>query len=72
MLNAGGRDLRRRPLSYRRLTLEDAIAGANLIYPALRLESDGFAAWEHVKRGGWEGLVAKDERSTFVGRRGRC
>jgi bifunctional non-homologous end joining protein LigD len=62
-------DLRTRPLFYRRSMLEDAIAGSPLIVPALRLEDDGFAAWETVKRNGWEGLVAKDSTSCYVGGR---
>jgi ATP-dependent DNA ligase len=51
--------------------MEDAIAEANLIYPALRLEADRLMAWDQVKRGGWEGLVAKDEQSAYVSRRTR-
>ena len=35
--------------------------------PALRLERDGFDAWDQVQRGGWEGLVAKDDTSRYVG-----
>jgi bifunctional non-homologous end joining protein LigD len=67
VLQRGDRDLRTRPLSFRRPMLEDAVAGSKLIFPALRLDGDGFAAWEQVKRGGWEGLVAKDDSSRYVG-----
>ena len=35
--------------------------------PALRLEADGLAAWDQVKSGGWEGLVAKDSASRYIG-----
>jgi bifunctional non-homologous end joining protein LigD len=66
LLHIGGRDFRGRPLRDRRPVLEDAIAGSRFVLPSLRLESDGFAAWEQVKRGGWEGLVAKDETSRYV------
>jgi ATP-dependent DNA ligase len=37
------------------------------VLPALRLEADGLDAWDQVKRGGWEGLVAKDEANQYVG-----
>src|SRR5207237_4196175 len=64
---AVARDLRDRPVSYRRPTLEDTIVGSRYVLPALRLESDGLAAWDQVKRGGWEGLVAKREASPYRG-----
>jgi bifunctional non-homologous end joining protein LigD len=67
LLQDGARDLRARPLSYRRPALEDAIAGSRFVLPALRLNPDGLAAWDQVKREGWEGLVAKDEASRYVG-----
>jgi bifunctional non-homologous end joining protein LigD len=67
LLHRGQRDLREQPLSFRRSVLEDTVAGSKLIFPALRLEEDGLAAWEQVKRGGWEGLVAKDESSRYIG-----
>jgi len=40
---------------YRAPALEDAIAGTSFVLLALRLEGDGFAAWDEVKRNGWEG-----------------
>ncbi len=67
VLHAKARDLRPRPLAYRRSTLEDIVGDSPLVFPALRLDGDGFAAWDEVKRGGWEGLVAKDNSSPFVG-----
>src|SRR5438477_6160586 len=66
VLQVGARDLRARPLRDRRPALEDAIAGSRFVLPALRLERDGFDAWDQVKRGGWEGLVAKDEAGRYV------
>jgi bifunctional non-homologous end joining protein LigD len=66
-----GRDLRPRPLRDRRGVLEDEIAGAEMVFPSLRLDGDGFAAWAEVKRRGWEGLIAKDEESRYVGGRSR-
>src|SRR2546421_3655992 len=67
VLQVGARDLRARPLRDRRPALEDAIAGSRFVLPALPLERDGFDAWDQVKRGGWEGLVAKDDASRYVG-----
>jgi len=49
------------------LALEGAIAWSRFVLPALRLEADGFDAWDQVKRGGWEGLVAKDDTSSLFG-----
>jgi len=67
LLRFGARDLRARPLAYRRPALEDAIAGSRFVLLALRLEADAFGAWQQVKRSGWEGLVAKDNASSHVG-----
>jgi bifunctional non-homologous end joining protein LigD len=62
-----GRDLRDRPLAYRRSVLEDAVAGAGLIYAARRLHPHGLDAWAEVKQSGYEGLVAKREASVYRG-----
>ena len=67
VLQVGARDLRVRPLRDRRPALEDAITGSRFVLPALRLERDGLDAWDQVKRGGWEGLVAKEEAGRYVG-----
>jgi len=67
-----GRDLRSRPLSYRRKAVEDAIAGAEYVFALRRLDRDGFAAFEEVKRRSLEGLVAKDETSVYAGGRTRA
>jgi ATP-dependent DNA ligase len=64
---ARGRDLRGRPLSERRAHLEREIDGAELVLPVRRLAGDGLAAWREVQERGYEGLVGKDERSTYVG-----
>ena len=40
-------------------------------YATKRLDGDGFQAWDEVKRNGWEGLVAKNENSRYVGGRSR-
>jgi bifunctional non-homologous end joining protein LigD len=64
--HCNGEDLRSQPLFYRRATLETAIAGSTLVQPALRLDCDGFAAWDAVKKNSWEGLVAKDSASAYT------
>jgi bifunctional non-homologous end joining protein LigD len=61
------RDLRAEPLATRRAALERAVEGARLIFPARRLGSHGLDAWGIVKERGYEGLVAKDERSPYRG-----
>ena len=60
-----GRDLRDRPLAYRREAIEDAVAGAESIYSARRLPAHGLDAWAEVVERGYEGLVAKDESSLY-------
>ena len=44
-------------------------AGAGFIYPVRRLAPDGLDAWAEVVGRGYEGLVAKDEASTYEGGR---
>ncbi|PYN72737.1 MAG: hypothetical protein DMD96_34215 [Candidatus Rokuibacteriota bacterium] len=53
----------------RRARLEDLLDGANVVYPARRLAPDRLAAWQQVLERGYEGLVAKDEASTYQGGR---
>jgi bifunctional non-homologous end joining protein LigD len=62
-----GRDVSQRPLRERRARLEDLLAGANVVYPVRRLAPDGLKAWAQVVERGYEGLVAKDEASAYVG-----
>ena len=64
-LRLRSRDLRPLALRDRRKALEDGIAGAQLVFPARRLEQDGLAAWTTVQERGYEGLVAKDERAPY-------
>jgi bifunctional non-homologous end joining protein LigD len=61
-----GRDLRGRPLGERRKQLERELEGADLVYPVRRLAGDGAAAWREVHEREYEGLVAKDEASTYT------
>src|SRR5439155_14008267 len=69
--HAGGRDLRHYPLGARREVLETVLAGQRLLLAARRLPAHGLEAWAEVQRRGYEGLVAKDEASTYLGGRTR-
>jgi bifunctional non-homologous end joining protein LigD len=62
-----GLDLRPEPLVERRRILEHAIAGAELVLPCRRLQSDGAEAWAEIQRRGLEGLVAKDDAAPYRG-----
>lgn len=68
-LYAGGRDLRTLALRARRDWLEDVLHGRHLLFPARRLAPNGLAAWAEVLERGYEGLVAKDPASPYVGGR---
>jgi bifunctional non-homologous end joining protein LigD len=65
-----GRELRPLRLRERREHLERVVENDNtLIFSARRLGANGLEAWDHVKRQGYEGLVAKDESSAYRGGR---
>ncbi len=70
-LHAGGRDLRHSPLGARRDVLEALLDGQQLLFAARRLPAHGLDAWAEVERRGYEGLVAKDESSAYLGGRTR-
>jgi len=74
-----GQDLRRRPLSERRIALEESLAPNKLasktrskpsqnkvIVPSSRLASDGLEAYRLAIQRKFEGLVAKDLSSPYV------
>ena len=61
------RDLTARPLRDRRARLEGVVAGSDLIFPVRRLAANGLQAWAQVIERGYEGLVAKDEKSVYEG-----
>ena len=42
------------------------VAGSDLVLPVRRLAPDGLAAWQQVVERGFEGYVAKDERSVAL------
>lgn len=52
-----------------RHVLEGEVDGHRLILPARRLADDGLTAWAEVLARGYEGLVAKDPASPYVGGR---
>jgi bifunctional non-homologous end joining protein LigD len=71
VLYVNGRDLSKRPLRDRRPRLEDLVAGADLVHAVRRLAPNGLEAWAQVLERGYEGLVAKDNASPYVGGRTR-
>ncbi len=68
-LHARGKDLRERAFRVRRNVLEAEIGDQRLVLPARRLADDGLEAWQEVIARGYEGLVAKDPTSPYVGGR---
>jgi bifunctional non-homologous end joining protein LigD len=69
VLELGGKDLRKEPLWKRRKVLEGLVAGARMVLPTRRLADNGLKAWEQAVERGYEGLVAKDPQSPYVGGR---
>jgi len=67
LLELDGEDQRKRPLRERRQGLEHLLKGERLILPVRRLSPTGLEAWKDVLRAGYEGLVAKDPESPYVG-----
>jgi bifunctional non-homologous end joining protein LigD len=70
-LFAGGKDLRREPLSVRRAALQQIVASKGILLLSRRLAANGLAAYQIARRRGYEGLVAKDLSSHYVGKRSR-
>jgi bifunctional non-homologous end joining protein LigD len=66
-----GEDLRQRSLSERRTILEGVIPSNGVLLLSHRLASNGLDAFRIAKHRGYEGLVAKDLSSPYVGRRSR-
>lgn len=65
VIQVGARDFRSQPLVERRRVLEDLIDDVDFLLPCRRLPEDGSEAWDIVVERGYEGLVAKDPRSTY-------
>jgi bifunctional non-homologous end joining protein LigD len=66
LLEHDGRSLMSRPLSERRAELEGLLGRPTApLFVSRRLVRDGKAAYVEAKRLGWEGIIAKDERSPY-------
>jgi len=70
-LFVNGKDLRREPLSARRTALEQVVTSKSVLLLSHRLAVNGLAAYKIAKRQGYEGLVAKELSSPYVGERSR-
>jgi bifunctional non-homologous end joining protein LigD len=70
-LFAEGKDLRHEPLSARRAALEEVVSSKGVLRLSHRLATNGLAAYKLAKRSGYEGLVAKDLSSRYIGKRSR-
>jgi bifunctional non-homologous end joining protein LigD len=67
LLEVEGRPIVARPLSERRAALERLVGRrTDPLFLSRRLARDGKAAYREAKRRGWEGILAKDERSSYV------
>lgn len=72
LLWLGGEDLRRKPYLERRKLLQRALAKPPAaIHVAQTLEMSGDEALRHAAEGGWEGIIAKRNASTYEGRRSK-
>jgi len=69
VLQVRRQDLRQEPLRTRRKVLEGLVDGQRLLLPARRFSGSGVEAWREVEVKGYEGLVAKDEASLYIGGR---
>jgi hypothetical protein len=70
ILNLDGRELTGRPRRDRRVRLENAVVGGELVLPVRRLARNGFEAWAEVIAHDYEGWSPKKRRAcTKRGRR---
>jgi len=70
-LFVNGRDLRHERLEERRAALEKVLASSGVLLLARRLAANGLQAYKAARRRGYEGLVAKELSSGYVGKRSR-
>jgi bifunctional non-homologous end joining protein LigD len=70
-LYLNGKDLRRRPLAERRNALEKIIAGDGSIFVSRRVAENGLEAFRLAQQRGFEGIVAKDNSSSYVEQRSK-
>ncbi len=68
-LYCAGTDLRAQPLVRRRAVMERALRSNPQLLPSQRLAANGLEAFRIAKRKGYEGIVAKDLSSPYVGAR---
>jgi bifunctional non-homologous end joining protein LigD len=68
-LYARNKDLRKQPLYVRRNVIEDVLDEQDMGLPVRRLADAGLKASQQVIERGYEGLVAKDPASPYVGGR---
>lgn len=68
-LYCDGEDLRQKPLLERRRVLEQIVRPTRVLALSRRLDQNGLKAYEIAKHRGYEGLVAKDLSSAYLGRR---
>jgi len=68
-LQARGKDLRKEALYVRRNVIEDILDEQDMVLPVRRLADHGLKAWQQVLEHGYDGLVAKDPESRYVGGR---
>jgi bifunctional non-homologous end joining protein LigD len=65
LLERDGRSLLRRPLAERRAQLEEVLKEGDELRVSRRLGKNGAAAYATAATKGWEGIIAKDETSTY-------
>ena len=65
LLERDGRSLLRRPLAERRAQLEDVLKEGDELRLSRRMGRNGAAAYATAAKKGWEGIIAKDETSTY-------
>ena len=68
-LYCAGTDLRRQPLSRRRAVMQRSLRLSPVLQPSQQLATNGLEAFRIAKRKGYEGVVAKDLSSPYVGAR---
>jgi ATP-dependent DNA ligase len=56
-------------LYVRRNVIEDVLDEQDMVLPVRRLADGGLKAWQEMVEKGYEGLVAKDPQSPYVGGR---
>jgi bifunctional non-homologous end joining protein LigD len=70
LLQLEGQDVRHEPLRIRRERVERVLDGTpGVVLPIRRLADHGLKEWQQVLEHEWEGLVAKDPESSYVGGR---